>query len=153
MSLLPLPLPLLPILHSSPLCTSYLLTRLQNMSAWGTEDMAASLPTPEGAAIASKSSALTPQQFGWAAKVGYDYATYSKTTKELSEEAQGAPEPVEDEEHAGAVGGILPGQWANNAAVYMWDDDFGDVGPRFPQLEQQLFGSEFHVKSGIQFEK
>jgi ATP-dependent RNA helicase DDX3X len=37
------------------------------------------------------------------------------------------------------------------AAIYEWNDEYGDVGPRFEELEKQLFGSENHVKTGINF--
>ena len=38
------------------------------------------------------------------------------------------------------------------AAVYEWNDEYGDVGPRFEELEKQLFGAENHVRAGINFE-
>lgn len=92
-----------------------------------------------------------PGEHGWADKkdAAYDYETFTKSNKELADEApaQETAEPI------GAVGGLLPGQWSSNAAVYEWNDDYGDVGPRFEDLEKQLFGSEFHVRAGIQFDK
>ncbi|OLN97264.1 ATP-dependent RNA helicase DED1-like protein 2 [Colletotrichum chlorophyti] len=30
--------------------------------------------------------------------------------------------------------------WEGNGAIYEWTDEFGDVGPKFPELEYQLFG-------------
>ncbi len=105
-------------------------------------------------------SGKTPQEYGWVSKSAFDYATYEKTSKELAEALKAAAEnesgqPVKLEEVGieGAVGGLRAGDWANNAAVYTWDDDYGDVGPRFEALEKQLFGSEYHVRSGIQFDK
>lgn len=41
---------------------------------------------------------------------------------------------------------------ALQAAVYEWNDEFGDVGPRFEELENQLFGAENHVRAGVNFE-
>lgn len=38
------------------------------------------------------------------------------------------------------------------AAVYEWNDEYGDVGPRFEELEKQLFGAKNHVRAGINFE-
>lgn len=43
------------------------------------------------------------------------------------------------------------------SAVYEWDDEFGDVGPEVPELEEQLFGGHFRVRQGqhmnnLQFE-
>jgi hypothetical protein len=44
-----------------------------------------------------------------------------------------------------------------HSAVYEWDDEYGDVGPEVPALEQQLFGGDFRVRQGqfmneLQFE-
>lgn len=108
----------------------------------------------------------TPGEHGWANKkdAAYDYDTFNKTSRELADaltastrEAGEGEAPTDaatpDVDAVGAVGGLAPGQWANNAAVYEWDQEYGDVGPRFIDLEKQLFGSEFHVKAGIQFDK
>jgi ATP-dependent RNA helicase DDX3X len=84
-------------------------------------------------------------------KTAYDYNTYNKSTKELAE-AQASAGAVGDEV-IDAVGGIRPGDWSSNAAIYQWNDEFGDVGPSFPDLEKQLFGSENHVTRGLQYEK
>ncbi|KAF4626771.1 hypothetical protein G7Y89_g11387 [Cudoniella acicularis] len=116
----------------------------------------------------------TPQEHGWVAKHNYDYESYNKSNKEIAEAhavAQAAAQTGDGDENAegaeaaqgaegaqaninelgGAVGGIRVGDWSCNAIVYEWKDEYGDVGPKFPLLEQQLFGSEFHVKAGIQF--
>lgn len=50
-------------------------------------------------------------------------------------------------------GGLGGGDWANKAPVYEWKDEYGDVGPRFEDLEKQLFGYENHVRQGIQFDR
>ncbi|KAI6247525.1 ATP-dependent RNA helicase ded1 [Erysiphe necator] len=96
-----------------------------------------------------------PQDHGWGDKVPYDYDSYAKTSKELAEENEARANNGDEAaiHYAGAVGGVRVGEWHNNAAVYEWDDEYGDVGPEFPELERQLFGSEFHVKSGIDFQK
>jgi ATP-dependent RNA helicase DDX3X len=119
------------------------------------------------------------QEFGWAPKVAYDYESYVKSNKELME-AQAAftgnkPSASFLESDLGsksfntnetftdcfirigedpdvAVGGVKLGQWASDAAVYEWTDEYGDVGPRFAELEKQLFGAENHVRSGENFE-
>lgn len=44
-----------------------------------------------------------------------------------------------------------------NSAVYEWNDEYGDVGPEVPELEEQLFGGHFRVRQGehmknLQFE-
>ncbi|EKD21527.1 DEAD/DEAH box helicase [Drepanopeziza brunnea f. sp. 'multigermtubi' MB_m1] len=138
--------------------------KLVRMSNFNTEDMAAALPTadgpPDGAHHGPPEAppGLTPQQYGWVRKTEYDYDTYNKSTKELLDTqggVEGAPETFQAEPNAEieeAVGGIRPGEWANNAAIYQWDEDFGDIGPAHPELEKMLFGSANHVKSGINFE-
>jgi ATP-dependent RNA helicase DDX3X len=95
-------------------------------------------------------SGVTPQELGWVTKTEYDYQTYLKSSKELADSQITA---VTAGNISDAVGGIRQGDWASNAAIYTWDDDYGDVGPKFPELERQLFGSEYHVKTGIAFDK
>lgn len=36
--------------------------------------------------------------------------------------------------------------------MYEWKEEYGDIGPRFEDLEKHLFGSEFHVRTGIKFD-
>lgn len=137
------------------------------MSAWGTGDMAAALPgateTPDAAVVERKN----PQEAGWVVAKKYDYETYNKSTKEQAEArvtaaadaaearsdlAANADDDVEPETLA--VGGLLPGEWASSGAVYEWNEEYGDVGPRFPDLEDQLFGkNNNHVRQGVNFER
>jgi hypothetical protein len=47
--------------------------------------------------------------------------------------------------------------YLRNSAVYEWDDEYGDVGPEMPELEQDLFRGDFRVRQGthmsnLQFE-
>ncbi|KAJ6443969.1 meiotically up-regulated protein [Purpureocillium lavendulum] len=46
-------------------------------------------------------------------------------------------------------------QWDGNARIYQWDNDFGDVGPKFPELELELFGDPAlrHERVGLDFSK
>ena len=128
------------------------------MSGWGTEDMAAALPEVTDA------PKQTPQERGWAPTQKFDYSEYSKTNKEIAQDlaaqqnnaGEGEDDtaaPAGDDDIFDAVGGLQRGDWSSNAAVYEWNDEFGDVGPPFPALEKQLFGSEYHVKAGINFSK
>lgn len=121
------------------------------MAGWGMPEVAAALT--EAAPVAAPASLPTaevaatikdPQQHGWVAKSEYDYSTYMKSGKELVAEAA-AQEGVE--------AGVEVGGWASNAAIYEWNEEYGDVGPNHPELEKQLFGSENHVRVGIKFEK
>jgi ATP-dependent RNA helicase DDX3X len=128
------------------------------MSSWETADMAAALPTARpiiSDAIEDAETANKVTAHGWVQKTAYDYDTYNKGTRELAEavEAQASTAAVGNEEVTDAVGGIRPGDWSSNAAVYQWSDEFGEVGPAFPDLEKQLFGCENHVKTGLRYEK
>lgn len=117
--------------------------------------MSAALPdsTPAVAEAPPADAPKNPQAYGWVAKTSYDYDTYNKSSKELAEAQTSAEAPAvggfgnSDD----AVGGIAPGDWANNAAVYQWNEEYGDIGPEFPELERQLFGLENHVRTGINF--
>ncbi|TQS36895.1 hypothetical protein Golomagni_02646 [Golovinomyces magnicellulatus] len=116
---------------------------------WNMESVSNAVPT-----TTPNDASAKPQDHGWADKTAYDYETYTKSSKELAQEKEerAATNAVADH-YQDSVGGIPVGEWHNNAAVYEWDDEYGDVGPEFPELERQLFGSEFHVKSGIDFQK
>ncbi len=112
------------------------------MSAWVTQDMAEALPAqPTTHSVATGEIGASPvkknpQEAGWVPKQGYDYETYNKSSKELI-----------DHQLAGGEG------WASNAAKYEWSDEYGEIGPAFPDLELQLFGGENRVRKGIQFSK
>ncbi|PYH84840.1 putative DEAD/DEAH box RNA helicase [Aspergillus uvarum CBS 121591] len=72
---------------------------------------------------------------GWVAPESYDYDKYT---------AASAPD-----QPAGDSGdGQLP-EWAANAAKYEWKDEYGDVGPEIPELEEQLFRNEFINRAGL----
>ncbi|KAL4884768.1 DEAD/DEAH box RNA helicase [Aspergillus karnatakaensis] len=83
----------------------------------------------------TEASAIAREK-GWVAPEGYDYEKYTaappgeKTGEDLQEDES------------------LP-QWAANAAKYEWKDEYGDVGPENPQLEEQLFRSEFINRTGL----
>jgi hypothetical protein len=40
--------------------------------------------------------------------------------------------------------------WFSNAKVYEWNEDYGDVGPADPELEKELFHSQYHSEEGHQ---
>lgn len=43
-------------------------------------------------------------------------------------------------------------EWASQAAVYTFDEEFGDVPPRFEAMEKELFGDQDHVTNGEDFD-
>ncbi|XHG09393.1 hypothetical protein AWENTII_012455 [Aspergillus wentii] len=84
---------------------------------------------PEAATIA--------REKGWTAPEGYDYTKYT---------AEPLPKPAEEQEQGEQ--GELP-EWAAKATKYEWKDEFGDVGPHIPELEEMLFRSEFINRAGL----
>ncbi|KAF4345965.1 ATP-dependent RNA helicase [Fusarium beomiforme] len=46
-------------------------------------------------------------------------------------------------------------EWGCNARAYAWQDEYGDVGPRYPELELELFGdpSTRHDRVGLDFSR
>jgi ATP-dependent RNA helicase DDX3X len=66
------------------------------------------------------------REYNWPQKVNYDYTAYAP-------KEDGAPAPDN---------ASLPA-WASSAAKYEWLDEYGDVAPRIPELEAQLFDLEF----------
>lgn len=49
--------------------------------------------------------------------------------------------PVQDEDRDN-----IP--WLSEAAIYQWDDDFGEVGEPNPELEKMLFHDEYLLRAG-----
>ena len=137
------------------------------MAAWGTEDMAAALPdsaSQAGDDAVSTVERKNPQEAGWVKKQSYNYDVYNKSSKELADAqaeayaaADGEPQAEADagaETETLAVGGLREGEWASSGAVYEWDEEYVDVGPAFPALEEQLFGKKNnHVRQGLSFDK
>lgn len=119
------------------------------MSAWNTADVAAALPVTDEATPAPATERKNPQEHGWVQKTGYDYETYNKSTKELSQARAAAAENDATDSTE-----LPPGEWASNATVYVWNEEYGEVGPRFQGLEEQLFGQQANrCRTGIKFEK
>jgi ATP-dependent RNA helicase DDX3X len=46
-------------------------------------------------------------------------------------------------------------EWGCNARAYAWQDEYGDVGPKFPELELELFGNPTtrHDRVGLDFSR
>jgi ATP-dependent RNA helicase DDX3X len=69
---------------------------------------------------------VNPQAQGWAQGEALDYERYALTNQQLAEQ----PEVT----------------WAATASRYEWNDEYGDVGPPFPDLEFELFGDPNRVR-------
>jgi ATP-dependent RNA helicase DDX3X len=82
-------------------------------------------------------AAAIAREKGWVAPQEYDYARYTNTEPHKK--------PAEGEENAQDLA------WASSAAKYEWNEEYGDVGPRNPELEKMLFQSEFTSRVGIKF--
>lgn len=70
---------------------------------------------------------------GFVERTPYDYSVYATGRKD---------DDADREEPA----------WLANAAVYEWNDDYGDVGPAIPELEIELFGSDYRMQAGTKFD-
>lgn len=80
---------------------------------------------------------------GWVEPKDYDYEKY--VTVIPSEKPAENGENSQDEQS-------IP-EWAANAAKYEWNDEYGDVGPENPHLEEQLFRAEFINRTGLKIGK
>ncbi|EOD46035.1 putative dead deah box RNA helicase protein [Neofusicoccum parvum] len=79
------------------------------------------------------------REHGFAPPVAYDYDNYNATTKEQRDATL-------------AEGRYIEPSWAATAARYEWDDDYGEVGPPMPELEQELFRQETVMRRGNAFQ-
>lgn len=79
----------------------------------------------------------TARAKGWVAPVAYDYET--KTSSQAI--ATGADPTIPHET-------FIEPQWAHLAQKYEWKEEYGDVGPKMPELEAQLFHNDFLTRRG-----
>lgn len=84
--------------------------------------------------------ATLARQKGWSEPEQYDYSKYQTAVPVLEK-------PAEDADQA------APAEWAANAAKYEWNEEFGDVGPPNPELEQMLFRNEYVNRVGLKLGK
>jgi ATP-dependent RNA helicase DDX3X len=82
-------------------------------------------------------AAAVAREKGWVPPEKYDYSKYTTV-------APGGP--VEGEANNEAP------EWASNAAKYEWNEEYGDIGPPNPELEEMLFHNEYINRVGIKFE-
>lgn len=66
---------------------------------------------------------------GWGERVQYDYEAFDRQK------------------------GISGSEFASNARRYEWSGEFGDVAPAIPELEAQLFGSDWINRPGEKLEE
>jgi len=93
---------------------------------------------PTGAPADKAEAAAKARAYGFAEPIKYDYAVYGvKTGGDAEGEATSLPDF----------------NWAANAAKYEYNEEYGEVGPRIPQLEQQLYTGEHIVRTGLYITK
>ena len=97
-----------------------------------------------GVAVKDEAAHQRARDKGWVAPQGFDYDTYNAPLGQARQGNEGG-EAVTD---AG---------WNHGAERYEWkteyNDEYGDVGPPIPELENQLFRSAFIMRKGIKFDK
>lgn len=77
---------------------------------------------------------------GWVQPTAYNYT------------AQAPPNGTDSANTPTAMDSGMP-LWMSKAVKYDWKEEYGDVGDAIPELEAELFGSEFRTKKGIRFDK
>lgn len=108
--------------------------------ALGMEDMSSALTETTNTAapvgtIKNEEAHNLAREKGWAEPQDYNYDAYNASNKAVAEND------------------ALGTEWNHNAAKYEWKEEYGDVGPAMPELEHQLFRSEFINRQGLKFDK
>lgn len=110
------------------------------MDTFDTSEMGNALQDVTNVHDKKAEAAVAAREKGWAEPESYDYSKYSNTLPPL-------PKPSDDTPDLD-----LP-EWAANAAKYEWKDEYGDVGPENPELEEMLFRSEYINRAGLKLGK
>ena len=84
----------------------------------------------------SRNGATEGKAGAWVERTGYNYDMYNASTRE---EREAMEKEVYTEDIA---------IWAASAQKYEWKDEYGDVGPAYPELEKQLFNHDFINRQG-----
>lgn len=87
---------------------------------------------------AEESAALVKEK-GWAERQAYDYKKFSNDRSTREAEAGDTAEEAQP---------VYQDNWLSSAVRYEWDDEFGEVGPEIPKLEEQLFKDQFRQEKG-----
>lgn len=103
---------------------------------WNTNGMAQALPNSNGAPTSHE-----------------PVATDSGTAAPAAEGEQETQVPGWVDSHPEVAPAEIT--WDGDARVYTWDDEYGDVGPKFEDLERELFGDPKDLNSltGLDFSK
>lgn len=110
---------------------------------WNMEGMSSALPETAtttsidgnpftDASASAEALRAKAREHNWAPTTTYDYDALTATGP-------------------GGGDGAVP--WASSSQRYEWKDEYGDVGPPVPELEEALFHSEDVNRAGIRFEE
>lgn len=94
-------------------------------------------------------TAAKAHELGWAQPLKYNYELYNSSNpaeRERLLKAKQVGESGPDEINTDYTGNIP--QWASGSAKYEWSDEYGEVGPRVPELEAILFNDQFLQRRG-----
>jgi len=89
-----------------------------------------SIIDPHSSSFDKEAALRHAKEKGWTEPVPYNYSTTG--AQDAAEDAFTHPEAA----------------WLSDAVRYEWSDEYGEVGPANPDLEQKLFYSEKSVKAG-----
>ncbi|KAF5017981.1 hypothetical protein F66182_10050 [Fusarium sp. NRRL 66182] len=108
--------------------------------AWGPSTIMEALPASEKAVNGHTSESKEKGSTQKGEAQGYD-ASKGKWV---------APQAID---YTSMASGPLEQGWGCQARAYVWQDEFGDVGPKYPELELELFGdpSLRHARTGLDF--
>jgi hypothetical protein len=128
------------------------------MSGWDTSPTNGDLNAAEkeqnlkdltAAQVDTKPDVIDPQAHGWVKPTNFKYSRYvSKPAEEGGEENGEANGDTVTEEEAFEDSYDISPKWAANARRYEWKDEYGDVAPRIPELEEELFCDKFRARQG-----
>lgn len=110
------------------------------------EEMSSALnEIPSNRSTKNVEAANVAREKGWIEPESYDYSKYNNS---------GPPGPLPNipEEGAPQEQENVP-QWAAQAAKYEWKDEYGDIGPAVPELENALFRNEYINRQGLKLDK
>ncbi|ETN38149.1 uncharacterized protein HMPREF1541_07773 [Cyphellophora europaea CBS 101466] len=117
--------------------------------SFDTADMASALPQVTNGTKAGANGPIKDQQAfdkareqGWVAPEAYNYDT--SANKVANNIADSQPTPGEQ---------YNAPKWAHEAAKYEWRDEYGDVGPKFKELEDQLFHGQHIMRKGDNYDE
>ena len=93
------------------------------------------LKQPVGAPTSKEEAIAKAREHKWVEPQKYDYSIYNKQSGDTGTDISQSRQY----------------EWASSAGKYEWKDEYGEVGPRVPELEKQLFNNDLRMKHGDNF--